>query len=319
MKRALPWFVALVSLGGAMVLGFLLWQAKQDGALAATRGVDAERTARVRITELQSRADDLQTQLAAARTAQALAEKSVAKAAAPAAPAATRTAANAPKVIHIADVMKDHPEYVPLYVKQMRRNVDRMYGDGLDTLNLPPDQLARLKDLLTEKQMNNVDAQGAADAAGLVRDSPEWKEAMKQAAQETEQQIAAIVGPNANSTLDILQARGNFQVQVESNYKMDFVNAGVPLSSEQSSALVQALSDTNYGGRDLSTRPAGYNDPDPVTGITPHEARIIDLASHSLTPAQLEIVKADLVENRRTSAIMNEYRNGSNGPTMIVP
>lgn len=314
MKSALPWLAAILFLG-CLVLGYLVLQEKTVITQVTLRFEAAEK-------EAQSRNSELQHQLAIAKAAEASADKPVAKAAAdlavPTPPQGGSSANGGPKIIHISDIMNDHPEYVALYIKQMRRNVDRAYGDSLNVLNLAPAQLSQLKNLVAERQMSNLDAQGAAEAAGLERNSPAWQEAMKRAAQETEQQITALLGDNANATLEVLQARGGFQAQVELNYKSDFVDAGVPLTPEQSNALVQALSDANYTGKDLSTRPPGYNDSDPTTGLTPHENRILDSVSRALSPAQLEIVKNDLVENRRTTGIMHEYTN-SGGPVMIVP
>jgi hypothetical protein len=317
MKRTIPWLAVILFLG-CLVLGYLVIQEKTE-ITQVTVGKDAadndDKDARARNAELQH-------QLADTKSALALAEKQVARAAADSAAAVSRpqggSAKGGPNVVHLSDIMKDHPEYVALYAKQTRRNIDRMYGDSLDTLNLAPAQLSQLKNLLAERQMNNIDAQAAADAAGLERGSPAWQEAMKQAAQDTAQQMAAILGSNADSTLAQLQTRAGFQTQVESVYKSDFVDAGVPLSPEQSGTLVQALSDANYSGKDLSTRPAGYNDPDPATGLTPHESRILDSASQVLSPAQLQIVKTDLVENRQMSAIMNEYNKGG-VPMMVLP
>lgn len=315
MKTTLNWLTVILFLG-CLALGYLLFQ--QNGRIVAitVREATAGKEARDRIVELQS-------QLDAAKAAVVAANKAAARLAtvpegAPRAATPGSPSSSAAKVVHLTDIMRDHPEYVALYAKQARRNIDRMYGDGLNTLNLAPDQLSQLKDLLAERQMNNIDAQGAAEAAGLERGTTAWQDAMKAAAQDTEQQIGAILGPNATSTLDILQARGSFQAQVETNYKSDFVDAGVPLSPEQSNAVVQALSDANYTGRDLSTRPTGYNDPDPATGLTPHESRILEAISHVLNPAQPQIARTDLVENRVTTTVMHEYTSGG-APVMIVP
>ena len=200
----------------------------------------------------------------------------------------------------------------------MRRNIDRMYGSGLATLNLTSDQVSQLKGLLAERQMGSIDAMQAAEAAGLERDSPEWRAAMKQAGQDVQQQINSILGPNADATLAQLQARAGIQNQVEYNYSADFADAGSPLTAEQSSGLVQAMADANYAGKDLSTRPANYNDPDPTTGLTPHDNRIIQAAAQVLSPAQLEILKTDQAENSKIAAIMKEYSKGG-GQNVFVP
>ncbi|HTB80279.1 MAG TPA: hypothetical protein VK717_05275 [Opitutaceae bacterium] len=310
-----------------MILGYFvahqkteITQAKADVTQVHLQWSVAEKDEQKRILELQH-------QLTAAREAEILAEKQIAQQKQDMAALApskgeganeTGSANGGGTIIHIGDILKDHPEYAALYAKQMRRNVDRMYGTGLDTLNLAPDQLSKLKDLLTERQMSNIDAQQLATAAGLERGSPAWQDAMKQAAQDTEQQITTILGSNADATLTQLQARTGMQNQVNGSYASDFADAGVPLTPAQASGLVQAMADANYAGKDTSTRPAGYNTPDPTTGLTPHDNRIINSAALVLSPAQVQILKTDQIENRQIAAIMKQY-NKSGGPVMFVP
>ncbi len=200
----------------------------------------------------------------------------------------------------------------------MRRNVDRIYGSTLATLNLPPDQLSQLKNALAERQMSNVDAEAAAEAAGVERGSPEWQAAMKQASQEVEQQITAVLGANADNTLLQLQTRNAIQNSIDTNYGPDFADAGAALSPDQSHGLLQAMADANYSGKDMSTRPQKYNDVDPATGLSLHDNRIIDAAAQVLSPAQVQVLKTDQAETEKFSTIMKEYNPG-NRQVMFVP
>ncbi len=81
---------------------------------------------------------------------------------------------------------------------------------------------------------------------------------------------------------------------------------------------MSALSDANYSGRDLSTRPANYNDVDPTTGLSLHDNRIIDAAAKALTPAQVELLKNEQRDGEKMNAMMREYNQGG-GPVMFVP
>jgi len=299
---------------GCVALGYFVRQQKTEITLASVQRAASEKETQARIVELQQ-------QVAAAKAARAVAEKQAAQAAPVATPLPRSDTAGAKggfNVIHISDILKEHPEYAALYAKQERRNIDRIYGDGLGTLILAPDQLSKLKDLLVERQMSNMDAQREAETAGLQRDSPAWMEAMKQASQDTQQQIAAIMGTNADGTLAQLQTRVRIQGEVEYTYRPDFSDAGVPLNPAQSSGLVQAMADANYTGKDMSTRPEGYNETDPTTGLTPHDNRILDSASRVLSPAQLQILKTDLIEVKQVGAIMQQYR-AKGGPAMFIP
>ncbi|HZP60427.1 MAG TPA: hypothetical protein VFB27_08900 [Opitutaceae bacterium] len=292
-----------------------LTQAKAEAARANSRREAAEKESQKQILVLQQ-------QLATAKAAEAEAERPAA-----ATPASRASLApgpdgsgnsGGPTVVHLSDIVKDHPEYAAIYAKQMRRNIDRMYGGTLDTLNLPPQQLSQLKDLLAERQMSFMDAMRLTSAAGLKQGSPEWQDAMKQASQDVDQQINAILGSNGGATLSQLQTRAGIQSQIAYTYAPDFADAGAPLSAEQSRNLAQVMADATYAGKDLTTRPKGYNEIDPKTGLTPHDSRILDAAAGILSPAQIQILRTDQIENHQTAVIMKQYNKGG-GPVTFVP
>jgi hypothetical protein len=311
MPRATSWLAAIFFVG-CLVLGYLLHRQEALLAALAQQSDTAGKTAQQRISELEHR-------LTAAEAGQAAAKKSAAQAAANASAAgANGTSDSGPVVIHIGDILRDHPEYAALYAKQLRRDINRMYGTSLDRLNLPPDQLAHLKDLLVERQMDSIDAQGAATAAGLKQGTPDFRAAMQQATQGVEQQLTAILGSNADSTLTQLQVQNTMQNQVMSGYAPDFADAGVPLNAEQAAGLTQAMADANYGGKDLSTRPANYNIPDPATGLSPHDDRIIAAASQVLTPEQVQVLKNDQIATEAQATALKAYNPGGR-PVMLMP
>jgi hypothetical protein len=313
MQRAIPWLAVILFVGCLSLATFGLREKAEIARTAVARKA-AENEAQMRIADLQNQVDAL-------KAAQVQGDKQVSQVTlgAPAADKAPGEHADAgTRIVHISDIVKDHPEYAALYAKQIRLNIDRMYGNGLNSLNLTPDQLSQLKNLLVERQMGNTDAQQAAEAAGLVQGSPAWQAAMTQASQEVSGQIQALLGANADATLAQLQARMNIQNQVQNNYVPDFSDAGQPLSPEQASGLIQAMADANYAGKDTSTRPANYNIADPTTGLSLHDDRIISGATQVLSPAQLQLLTTDQMENEQISAIMKQYSSGG-GHVMFVP
>jgi hypothetical protein len=313
MRRAIPWLAAVFFVG-CLALGTSVHEQKTEISLAGLARKAAESEAKTRIAALES-------QVSALEAAKVQADKQIALltqgASASETPQGDRPDAGT-KVVHISDIIKDHPEYAALYERQMRRNVDREYGNGLSTLNLAPDQLSQLKSLLTEREMGNIDAQRAAETAGLVQGSPEWQAAMTQASQDVEGQIQALLGSNADGMLDQLRARIGIQNNVQNNYAPDFSDAGLPMTPEQAGGLINAMADANYSGKDTSTRPANYNVPDPTTGLSPHDDRIISNATPVLSPAQLQLLTTDQMQNWQMSAIMKQYNNGA-GRVIFVP
>ncbi len=317
MKRALPWLAALFFIG-CLALGTFVHEQKAEISRADVARRAAEDNAKARIAVLDAQVGKLEAAKAQSDKQIALLTQGVSGAS-----SSDKHQGEQPvdgsKIVHISDIIRDHPEYAALYEKQMRREIDRMYGNGLSGLNLTPDQVSQLKGLLTEKQMGSIDAQRAAETAGLVTGSPEWQAAMTQASQDVEAQIQALLGGNADALLEQQQTKVRIQNMVQNSYSPDFSDAGQPLTPEQASGLINAMADANYSGKDTSTRPANYNIPDPTTGLSPHDDRIISNAAQVLTPAQIQLLTTDQMQNWQMQAIMKQYNGGSGGRVIFVP
>jgi len=310
MKRASPWLAVIFFLG-CVVLGWWVLDLRSELARAASARDEAATVSHRQIVDLKHQL--VQTRATAASAAKQIAQLQQTAGAGPA--AGTRSDM---KVIHLSDVLRDHPEYAALQAMDARRNVERTYGVAIDRLNLTPEQRAKLKALLVERQMSSTDAMVAAQAAGIERGTPAWQEAMKQSSQDVEQGISTLLGPGGQATWQQLQQRTSFENQVSNNFSPDFAAAGVALSADQNAGLVQAMADASYVGKDESGRPQNYNEPDPTTGITPHQQRVLDAAAQVLTPAQFQIFKADQLAQIQQQAIFKQYTQGASG-YMIVP
>ncbi len=312
MKRDVPWFAAILIIG-CSALAIVALRERSE----VSRVTEAQNAA---TKEEQARIASLQGELGTLKAAKAQADKKIAEMTlASASSQNSQGGANAAgNVIHLSDIFKEHPEYMALYEKQIRHNVERMYGNGLSTLGLAPDQLTQLKNLLVERQMSAIDADQAAKAAGLEPGSPAWQTATQQATQDLSSQIASLLGSNAEGTLAQLRQRVYIQNQVQNSYAPDFADAGAPLNPDQTIGLINAMADANYAGKDTSTRPANYNIADATTGLSPHDDRIINGATPVLSPAQIQLLTKDQAENEQIAAIMKSY-NTPGKPVMIVP
>ena len=333
MKSVINW-LSVVLFFGCVTLGYvaahqkieivrttkLITSAQGELARAKSEAKQADSRREAAEKEAQQQILILQRQLTTAKEAETQAEKQASAAEAERASSSSAESGGADKsgsnVVHLSDIMKDHPEYAALYAKQIRRQIDRMYGDTLNTLNLPPQQLSQLKDLLVERQMSFMDAMRLTGAAGLKQGSPEWQEAIKQASQDVDQQISAILGDSGNSKLMQMQARAGIQSQITYTYAPDFADANIPLSAEQSRNLAQVMADANYAGR---TPPKGYNNVDPTTGLSPHDVQILTAAAGVLSPAQIEILRTDQIQSHQSAAILRQYYSKNGGPVSFVP
>ena len=152
-------FCALIALG----LGAWVWQQHQEIArlLVADLGTGERAGLQRRLWEAEKRARDLEARVLAAETTHA------APAAATGAPAelpprATTTALKTGLSVPEIMTFLNNPETLRALNAKFREQVDARYAALFKTLNLPPAQLAQLKDLLVERQAATVDVAGAA-------------------------------------------------------------------------------------------------------------------------------------------------------------
>jgi hypothetical protein len=281
MRRIYPLLVGILFLGCA-ILGYIDFQQKTQLLVVEN---DAEK-----------QIDGLKGELAAAKLEK---QKPAPQQNTAVAAAAKPPARPAGKSVQISDLIKDNPAFGKLYAKLTRGpGLAQTYGDGLNSLKLTHDQLSRLKDLLTDRQMSVIDAMQAASLAGEVPASPEWQQAINEANLTNDQEIKAILGPDAEATLANLKATAGepqgrllMQSQVIA-IASDMEDAGVPLTADQSTALTQALLNAWYWqGKDLADRPVNYNETDPSTGLSIHDTRNITNATPVLTPDQMNVFR----------------------------
>ncbi len=168
--------------------------------------------------------------------------------------------------VHMADLLRDHPEYTSLMTKQQRRGILRSYGTALSQLNLPPDQLEKFKDLLTEQQLSASDAQQSATQAGLKPGTKEWNDAMAEVNNPLQQEIVNLVGQD---NVDKLHALSTANSQIKTYYDPDLQDAGVPLSGDQSVALSRVIADNANAALNPDVRNPNYTKPDPSTMAEP--------------------------------------------------
>lgn len=153
-------------------------------------------------------------------------------------------AADAPRAkrsgpVDLTPYMEKDPEYARLHHLRVLQQVERMYGD-LKYLNLPADQLAKLRELLAERIEAPQDAREAAEAQGIDPNSREYGKAIGAAMTDVNSDIKALVGDAAYGVLTQKQMASGFESQLEYQIAPDLTAAGVSLSADQIQALAQA-------------------------------------------------------------------------------
>lgn len=143
----------------------------------------------------------------------------------------------------IAAIMAD-PEYAEALSLQQRSRLDRTYADLFAQLDLPPATLARLQDLLVEKQNTARDVFTAAREEGFGReDRDEIRTLMQQTQAEIDTDITAAIGQSGFDTLQNYEQTGQQRALV-GQFESRLSYSSTPLNSTQAQVLTTILADT---------------------------------------------------------------------------
>jgi hypothetical protein len=173
------------------------------------------------------------------------------------------------------------------------------YEAILASLNLPPDRLRRLQELIVEREESAGDVE---DLSKEYRASPDSTEiARAEAAVVFEREMADIVGdPNGQKVRQMLSLKPQLE-QVVHTVGRDLVQSGASLNAYQLLQLAQIYKDS-YVGPPTSLpvdRTAGF---DTQTGLGDADRQTGARASVFLTPEQLDILRVNLADMTTTAA-----------------
>jgi hypothetical protein len=280
----------------ATAISFLLclglgWQALRQKAELTHVRLDSETgrgAEQRRIISLQQKIADMNSSLPA---------KSVPSGSEPAPQVTSAT-------IHLSTIIREHPEYAAIRAKEARRNILYHYSDELAGLRLPPAQLSRLRDLLVERGMRMDDASEAASAAGLEEGSAAFHTAMSQAEDSLMLEMTTLLGTDSRQFLQRAETLGGVRNQIQGSYALDFEDANVPLTTDQARDFAQAIADARNHLLPQETLP------NPATGLSVLDQRTLAAAAQILSPAQLQILKIDRIEDNQQMAIARQYHLG---------
>jgi len=141
----------------------------------------------------------------------------------------------------IEDLLKRErkdPAYARLWRRIEMRTIQKQYGDVFAALNLPPDKLEKLRDLLFERLEAFQDAKEASEDAGLS--NPESAKAVTQSQSEINGEIEALIGPDQYATFQQDARAGTLKSLITTGLGVDMELGGAPLTSEQ-------VADAPYG------------------------------------------------------------------------
>lgn len=181
-------------------------------------------------------------------------------------------------------------------------------ADLIAGLNLPPEKLAKFKELLVERDYAESDAKDAATNAGIVPDSSEATEAASNVMEQVDERIKALLGDTDFQKYGELTGIDLFRGNLSGGPIVGcFVDAGVPLTAEQTSALARALlHETSVRARDGSGQ---IGEPDPVTGFTPSQKMILEEVTPALSSAQMETLRSFFLNDNQLGSLMKAWQS----------
>jgi RNA polymerase sigma factor (sigma-70 family) len=292
-----------VVLAGASVMGVI--QNREITTLRAEKTsaeLDSAANAK-RVSELAGKLSIDDAALEAMR-----AQASASKAGPGSAGGGTATSGQGVKVVHLKDILREHPEYEALQKKEFRRSVVREYSRAIASLNLPTDKAAQLKELLIERELTSFDAENAATQAGFAQGSKEEGKAVSDATKDSNQAITALIGSDASEKLEALKGTEFFGSQTGvDDFAVDMADAGVSMSTDQTQALAQSLHVLSNPAKNPNAASPDYAKVDPSTWQSPLDLQLFANAEAFLTPAQLQVLKTSRAENNEREAILKQY------------
>lgn len=138
--------------------------------------------------------------------------------------------------------LMESPEAAKLMASQQRGMLDTRYASLFKSLNLPPEQLAKMKDLLVEKQNAARDVMAVAREQGLDfrNNRAEIQQLIKQSSDDVDASITALIGQDKFAqyqNFDQTQSQRAVVGQIEQRLSY----TAEPMTAAQSEQLVSLL------------------------------------------------------------------------------
>lgn len=210
-----------------------------------------------------------------------------------------------------------NPEFAKAMAIQARAGLDARYADLFKQLKLSPDQLAKFKDLLVERQTARMDVMATAREQGLDprANRDELKKMTDQAQAEVDAAIKTSLGEsvyNQYQTYDATQPQRALVSQV--NNILGY--SSTPLNETQSAFLVTALSTGTTATTEQSGGPGNWGGGGNRAIITD---AVIEQAQAVLFPAQVEVLKQVQAEQQAQQKVRDLMRASGGNTTGARP
>jgi hypothetical protein len=200
------------------------------------------------------------------------------------------------KFVSLASVLNDHPEFSAVWRRFIRRDVLKENREMFSHLNLPAEKLEKLKDMLVEKRLSEMDAVDAATRNGM--DSLGILAARKRAQSESDEEIESYLGPAGFREWRQAEAVQVYQTnEAVQDIVIDTNDMGAPMTNDQTWKLKEAFHAS-------AQESFGTNQLDPSTGLRPSDQDQLARAASFLSPAQVQALRDIFIQFHQREAML---------------
>jgi hypothetical protein len=212
-------------------------------------------------------------------------------------------------VVHVSTLKTDNPELWKALWDTHRNSMLFQYGAFLAKMDLSPDKLAALKDLLTERGIAHLEASWASSVNGRPPASLNDEDTSPIVA-NVDRRIEDLLGAQAYGELEKKTDENTVIARYASNIAFEAAyldDDGVPLSRDQADALTLVYA----GVVDPKLNPAAADRAslvvDPRTYLTPLDQEYLKRAASVVGPGQLESLAKAYADHNRAMVVGREY------------
>ncbi|MEO7412788.1 MAG: hypothetical protein ABIZ81_05475 [Opitutaceae bacterium] len=159
-------------------------------------------------------------------------------------------------------------------------SIDLTFGEAFSTLDLAPEQLAKVKQLMIEE------GQAKEDRREVVRSAVERMRLGAEAETKHHEELRAVVGDDQYPKLKQILTNGSDLLTIHVTYDRQFRAAGAPLTTEQRLALAQVLHERRTSRLDQSI------------SLSMLDQAVVSRAEAFLDATQLDVVERYLAKVR---------------------
>ncbi len=185
--------------------------------------------------------------------------------------------------------------------RSFRINALNSYIAGLDALQLSPEKLAQVKEIILARWDAATNA--FKPVFKTAQERAEAVAAVMLIDQTLDEQMTALLGPRAYVELKA----STLESHLDWALGTDMWDGGAPLTPEQLRAVARAHIQVKYRPEDWLIGPNEAQAPDPQTGLSRQDAALLNATAPGLSPVQQEIFRRSLIEENQYNAAMRGF------------